>query len=120
MLTKEEAKTAGCMAAKAKMIRAPCMDIAMCGCYTKDKTPIDADVFVEWYEGYDTERYGTMTKTFRIAKVKYTYTIQGKTAKVTREDGAWAKFHDDENYIDNWKDALMEMVADDNLHFSTE
>ena len=64
-------------------------------------------------------RYRTMT-TFEIAKVKYTYTVHGKTAKVTREDGEWAKFHDDENYIHNWKDALMEMVADGNLHFSKE
>jgi len=59
-------------------------------------------------------------ETFRIAKVKYTYTVDGKTATVTREDGAWAKFHDDENNITNWEDALMEMIADDDLCFSTE
>lgn len=56
-------------------------------------------------------------QTFEIAKVRYEYIIQGKTATVTREDGAWAKFHDDENRIDDWKDALTEMIADDNLHF---
>lgn len=58
-----------------------------------------------------------MSKTFRIAKVKYTYSVHGKTATVTREDGAWAKFHDDENFIDDWKSHLMEMVADNNLNF---
>ena len=62
-------------------------------------------------------RYRTMA-TFEIAKVKYTYTVHGKTAKVTREDGAWAKFHDDENCVDDWKTALMEMIADNNLYFS--
>ena len=58
--------------------------------------------------------------TFTIAKTKYTYTVHGKTATVTREDGAWAKFHDDENIIDDWRDALMEMIVDGNLHFSKE
>ena len=58
--------------------------------------------------------------TFTIAKTKYTYIAQGKTATVTREDGAWAKFHDDENIINDWRDALMEMIVDGNLHFSKE
>lgn len=57
MLTKEETRAAGYMAAKSKMIRAPCMDIAMCSCYTDDKAPIDADVFAAWYEGYDNDRH---------------------------------------------------------------
>ena len=56
-------------------------------------------------------------QTFRVAKVRYEYTVHGKTATVEREDGAWAKFHDDENIIDDWTDALMEMVADNNLQF---
>ena len=58
-----------------------------------------------------------MTTTFSIAKVRYTYTVHGKTATVKREDGAWAKFHDDENNINDWKDALMNMVADNHLSF---
>jgi len=58
--------------------------------------------------------------TFKIAKIKYTYTVRGKTAQITRDDGAYAKFHDDENYITNWRDALMEMIADNNLYFSME
>ncbi len=56
-------------------------------------------------------------KTFQIAKTVYTYSVHGKTATVTREDGAWATFHDDENYITDWRDALMEMIADNNLNF---
>jgi len=59
-------------------------------------------------------------ETFEIAKMQYRYTVQGKTATITREDGTWAKFHDDENEIDDWKTALMEMIADNNLCFSTE
>lgn len=57
---------------------------------------------------------------FRIAKVRYTFSVLGKTAMVEREDGAWVKFHDDENIIDDWKTALMEMIADNELNFRDE
>ena len=52
---------------------------------------------------------------FSIAKVRYVYTIEGKTATITREDGAHAQVRDDENEITDWKNVLMEMVANDNL-----
>lgn len=58
------------------------------------------------------------TNTFQIAKIRYEYTLSGKTATVTREDGAWAKFSDDENYINNWRDALMDMITDGDLYFN--
>ena len=59
----------------------------------------------------------TMSEKIEIAKVCYEYNVRGKTATITREDGAWAKFHDDESYIDDWEDALVEMIADDSLFF---
>lgn len=59
-------------------------------------------------------------KQFSIAKVRYTFSVHNKTATVERDDGAWAKFHDDENIIDDWKTALMEMVADNELNFNNE
>ena len=56
-----------------------------------------------------------MINTFQIAGVEYNYTVSGKTVTMGREDGAIAKFHDDENYIEEWEDAVMNMVADDNV-----
>ena len=56
-----------------------------------------------------------MRNEFTIGKVGYTYDIDEKTAIVTREDGRWARFHDDENIVTDWKDALMEMIADNDI-----
>ena len=54
---------------------------------------------------------------FTVAKVQYEYTVRGKEAIIVREDGGWAKIHDDENDIDDWETELMNMVADDAITF---
>ena len=54
---------------------------------------------------------------FTVAKTQYEYTVHGKAAIVVRDDGAWAKVHDDENTIDDWENELSEMVANDTMNF---
>ena len=49
-----------------------------------------------------------------ISKVEYEYetSIDNRTVSITREDGAVAKFHDDENIVDDWEEWMTENIPD--------
>ena len=49
-----------------------------------------------------------------ISKVEYEYetSIDNRTISITREDGAVAKFHDDENIVNDWDEWMIENIQD--------
>lgn len=49
-----------------------------------------------------------------ISKIEYDYetSTDNRTITIIREDGAVAKFHDDENIVDDWEEWMIENIHD--------